>query len=157
MDKRKTFSKNLYKANDKKGKESAIELFTQIFALKNIPVQKELYKAGDLKFHDCDGIEFIVEAEVKNVGWTDKGFKYKTLHFAYKPLTDSDYFVSFNGECDKAFICSKEQLIQDKNVIYKNTFNKNNGQSTKNEPFYEIKISDCEYYIKESDRWHEEN
>ena len=52
-----------------------------------------------------------------------------------------------------AFVCLGEDLIQDDNIVFKNTWNRSSGETTKNEPFYEIAVEDCEMYKKEDGKW----
>lgn len=152
---RKNFSKALYEANDSKGKTAGIELFKQKFGLKHVELTQELYQKGDLVFVDCDGQGFTVEVEIKNVGWKDGKFKYDTLDFAYKPNNEADYFVSFNKTVDRAYVCLKENLIKEENIVFKNTRNRFTNEKTEAEPFYRIKVSDCELYHMEDKIWKE--
>ena len=150
---RKTFHQELYDENDRLGKRAGVELFEQIFDVKIIDLEKELYKKGDLYFEDKDGNKILVEIEVKNVGWVGKFFRYKTLHFAYKPSNKSNYFVSFNKKLTMAIVCKGGDLIREENIVHKNTKNKFSGQVTENEPFYEIKLSNCDIYEKVENKW----
>lgn len=153
---RKSFNKKLYDLNNKKGIINAIDLFKIQFGWVHVENDKEMFKKGDVVFKDYEDQIYIVEVEVKNVGWKPDGkFKYDTLHFAYKPKTKSDYFVSFNGKCDRAFVCEKDDLIKDENIIFKNTRNRVSGEQTYNEPFYEIHLSMCEFYYKKDDSWYQ--
>lgn len=157
MKKRKKFSQALYDSNNKKGIMNAISLFESNFAWRVDKDLKEMFKDGDIIFTDYEDQRYIVEVEVKNVGWkSDNSFKYPTIHFAYKPETKADFFVSFNDKCNRAFVCKTEDLIKPENIIRKDTRNKETGEITYNEPFYEIHISMCELYIKYKDgEWYE--
>lgn len=150
---RKKFARDLYDSNDSKGKNAALDLFETTLGYKPLENSKELYCDGDVLLEDNLGNPIMVEAEVKNVGWYNGDFRYSTLHFAYKPKTKSDWFVSFNGRCDRAFVCKGTDLIKDDNIIFKNTRNRHNGQSTESEPFYEIKVQDCQLFRKDKNVW----
>ena len=145
---RKTFSRASYEQNDQTGKDACIDIFSNLFGYTHIPYEKELYKKGDLIMDDPKGIERLIEVEVKRVGWTDGNFKYDSLHFAYKPDSESYAFASFNKELDNVFLAKKTWVIQERNLITKDTYNRYTGEKTYNEPFYEIKVSKCKHYRK---------
>ena len=151
---RKKFSKTLYNSNDSKGKEAAIGLFGGTWGFKPLDKCEELFCDGDVVFSDKEGNLTMVEVEVKNVGWYNGNFRYDTLHFAYKPKNKSDWFVSFNSACDRAFVCKGTDLLNEDNIIFKSTRNKYNNQTTEGEPFYEIKVNNCKLFEKgENNVW----
>lgn len=154
---RKPFSKKLYEKYDAHGKQATIELFGQILNYRHVPLEEELYKKGDVLFEDLDNKRVLVEVEVKKVGWKNDTFAFKDIHFAYKPMNKSEYFVSFNPSYTAAIVCKGSDLIKDENVIYKNTKNKDSGETTTREPFYQINLNNCDVYKKVYNQWIKQN
>lgn len=148
---RKKFNKVLYDNNNQIGINASINFFNQV-GWKEIPTD-EMYCDGDVIFTDASGKRVLVEIEVKNVGWRNQSFIYDTIHFAYKPKSKSDIFMSFNQECNAFFSCKASDLIRTENIIRKNTKNRMSGEITYDEPFYEINVNRCRKFIYQNNNW----
>ena len=144
---RKTFSRELFDRHDKFAKDTVKGLLN---AMKyEIVDETEAYGSHDF-IVSREGQEFKVEVEQK-MGWVHHMFPFSTLSVSHRKHTSkADLFFEVNAKGTAVLMCSMSDVLSSP-VIRKNT-----KMGTVSEPFYDVPISKCRFFIVEDGRWFEE-
>ena len=151
------------KVNNKKVISNALELFRQQFGWVSEDDPKQIFLDEFLFLKDFEDNEFVIRVEMKEELWkTDGRIRYSTLiisahddYINYDINTEVDYFAFFNKKCNRAFVCTREDIIQKDNLIFRNQEHK--GKTYYNKPCYEAHLSMCDLFERREDGWHEKD
>lgn len=142
---------------------NTLELFRQQFGLVSEENPKDIFLDEFIFLRDYEDNEFVVRSEIKNELWKTNGkLKYNTIiipagydYINYDINTEVDYFVFFNKKYSQAFVCTRENIIQHDNLIFRNQ--ECDGKTYYNKPCYEAHLSMCDLFEKREDMWDEKN
>lgn len=144
---RKTFSKELFDRHDQFAKDTVHSLVTAM----NWELIDDTEAYGDYdRIYNAKGQECKVEVEQK-MGWVHHMFPFNTLSVSHRKNTSkADLLFEVNAKGTAILMCPMSDVLSSP-VIRKNT-----RMGTVNEPFYDVPISKCRFFVLEDGRWFEE-
>lgn len=146
--KRKVFSKSLYKKYDQSGKEFAKDILQELDKRK-VEIPKENYGSDlILKHPTIRSLNRHYEVQT-TAAWKDTDFPFEALHLPkakvdrlMKMYGNKLYFMILNSEGNRALVVKASKYIKMKIVSKKNKYSRLVA-----ELFYEIDLELCEYYF----------